>query len=108
MLQSRAFGLVLDFYVSCLLVLQKESALASFRRFRNLVLLFLGASFFSNSILQRNKDEKKREFKLKEEDILRFGRLILPATNLAISKTRSFLRRAISDPQSSSIFASRS
>lgn len=51
-------------------------------------LLFLGASFFSNSILQRNNGEKRREFMLKEEDILRFSRLILPATNLAISKIR--------------------
>ncbi|KAJ0017876.1 hypothetical protein Pint_10682 [Pistacia integerrima] len=59
-----------------------------FSAISQLGLLFLGASFFSNSILQRNNDEKKREFKVKEEDILRFGRLILPATNLAISKTR--------------------
>ncbi|KAL9454249.1 hypothetical protein AB3S75_009779 [Citrus x aurantiifolia] len=51
-------------------------------------LLFLGASFFSNSILQRNNGEKRREFMLKDEDILRFGRVILPACNLAISKTR--------------------
>ncbi|GAY65471.1 hypothetical protein CUMW_241330 [Citrus unshiu] len=51
-------------------------------------LLFLGASFFSNSILQRNNGEKRREFMLKDGDILRFGRVILPACNLAISKTR--------------------
>lgn len=30
----------------------------------------------------------KREFQLTEDDILRMGRLILPAANLAISKTR--------------------
>lgn len=40
-------------------------------------------------IFRNNNEEKKRnEFKLKEDDILRCGRLILPATNLAISKTR--------------------
>ncbi|XP_056158328.1 reticulon-like protein B17 [Syzygium oleosum] len=51
-------------------------------------LLFLGLSFFSNSICQRNNVEKRRDFQLKEDDILRVARLILPATNLAISKTR--------------------
>ncbi|XP_042068487.1 reticulon-like protein B17 isoform X2 [Salvia splendens] len=56
-------------------------------------LLFLGVSFFSNSVRQRlcregTEAEAKREFKLKEDDILRVGRLILPAANLVISKTR--------------------
>ncbi|KAL2483340.1 Reticulon-like protein B17 [Forsythia ovata] len=51
-------------------------------------LLFLGASFFSNSMRQRDANEIKLEFKLKDEDILKVGRLILPAANLAISKTR--------------------
>ncbi|XP_030516348.1 reticulon-like protein B17 isoform X2 [Rhodamnia argentea] len=51
-------------------------------------LLFLGLSFFSNSICQRNNVEKRRDFQLKEDDILRVARLILPAANLAISKTR--------------------
>ena len=37
---------------------------------------------------RNNNIEKKRDFKLKEDDILRLGKLILPATNLAISKTR--------------------
>ncbi|MBA0787957.1 hypothetical protein Gotri_028100 [Gossypium trilobum] len=49
-------------------------------------LLFLGVSFFSNSIYQ-NVD-KMNEFKLKEEDFLRLAKLILPATNFAISKMR--------------------
>lgn len=49
-------------------------------------LLFLGVSFFSNSVRQREAAEIKRE--LKEDDILRVGRLILPAANLAISKAR--------------------
>ncbi|KAF3444077.1 hypothetical protein FNV43_RR13767 [Rhamnella rubrinervis] len=50
--------------------------------------LILCASFFSNSICQRNNIETKREFVLKEDDILHVAKLILPATNLAISKTR--------------------
>ncbi|KAH1098552.1 hypothetical protein J1N35_015473 [Gossypium stocksii] len=49
-------------------------------------LLCLGVSFFSNSIYQ-NVD-KMNEFKLKEEDFLRLAKLILPATNFAISKMR--------------------
>ncbi|KAK3422253.1 hypothetical protein EUGRSUZ_G02883 [Eucalyptus grandis] len=51
-------------------------------------LLFLGLSFFSNSICQRNNIEKRRDIQLKEDDILRVARLILPAANLAISKRR--------------------
>uniref|UniRef100_A0A3Q7I8Y9 Reticulon-like protein n=1 Tax=Solanum lycopersicum TaxID=4081 RepID=A0A3Q7I8Y9_SOLLC len=51
-------------------------------------LLFLVVSFFSHSIRQREGREMKREFQLTEDDILRMGRLILPAANLAISKTR--------------------
>lgn len=51
-------------------------------------LLFLVVSFFSRSIRQRDGREVKREFQLTEDDILRMGRLILPAANLAISKTR--------------------
>ncbi|CAN1230180.1 Reticulon-like protein B18 [Linum perenne] len=51
-------------------------------------LLLLGASFVTNSICQRNNNENEREVRLREEDILRLGRLILPAANLAISKTR--------------------
>ncbi|OWM91070.1 hypothetical protein CDL15_Pgr023403 [Punica granatum] len=51
-------------------------------------LLFLGLSFFSNSISQRNNAEKRRDLRLREEDILRAARLILPAANLTISKTR--------------------
>ncbi|KAF8043340.1 hypothetical protein BT93_A1625 [Corymbia citriodora subsp. variegata] len=51
-------------------------------------LLFLGLSFFSNSICQRNNVEKRRDIQLKEDDILRVARVILPAANLAISKTR--------------------
>ncbi|XWS39436.1 hypothetical protein CRYUN_Cryun18bG0053900 [Craigia yunnanensis] len=49
-------------------------------------LLFLGVSFFSNSIC--HNVEKRNEFKLREEDFLRLTRLMLPATYLAISKMR--------------------
>ncbi|CAK9156079.1 unnamed protein product [Ilex paraguariensis] len=59
-----------------------------FSAISQLGLLFLGVSFFSNSIRQRNNIENKRDFKLKEDDILRGARVILPAANLAISKTR--------------------
>ncbi|KAK4714388.1 hypothetical protein R3W88_020295 [Solanum pinnatisectum] len=51
-------------------------------------LLFLVVSFFSHSIRQRDGREMKREYQLTEDDILRMGRLILPAANLAILKTR--------------------
>ncbi|XP_043688265.1 reticulon-like protein B18 isoform X1 [Telopea speciosissima] len=51
-------------------------------------LLFLGLSFFCNSLSQRNKESKKQDFKLKEDDIIRAARVILPAANLAIAKTR--------------------
>lgn len=49
-------------------------------------LLVLGVSVFSNSIC--HNVEKRNEFKLREEDFLRLARLILPPTNLAISKIR--------------------
>ncbi|KAE8075974.1 hypothetical protein FH972_014652 [Carpinus fangiana] len=59
-----------------------------FSAISQLGLLLLGASFFSNSINQRNNVEKKHALKLKEDDIFRLAKVILPATNLAISKTR--------------------
>ncbi|KAE9599885.1 hypothetical protein Lal_00045951 [Lupinus albus] len=59
-----------------------------FSAMSQLALPFLGFSFFSNSILQRNQAEKKCELKLKESDILRLAKLILPALNFTISKTR--------------------
>ncbi|XP_076923045.1 reticulon-like protein B17 [Bidens hawaiensis] len=49
-------------------------------------LLCLGVSFFSNMIAQRNGIVTKREFKLKEDDILRAARVVLPAVNFVISK----------------------
>lgn len=51
-------------------------------------LLLLGVSFFSNSFRPKDATEITRGFKLKEDDILRVARLILPAANLAIAKTR--------------------
>ncbi|XP_071695560.1 reticulon-like protein B17 [Rutidosis leptorrhynchoides] len=51
-------------------------------------LLCLGVSFFSNIIAQRNGIESKREFRLKEDDILRAARVVLPALNFALSKAR--------------------
>ncbi|KAL2331674.1 hypothetical protein Fmac_019255 [Flemingia macrophylla] len=61
-----------------------------FSALSQLGILFLGVSFFSNSICQRNKVAEKRcEFKLTEHDILRLAKLILPALNFAISKMRA-------------------
>ncbi|KAL7128992.1 hypothetical protein ABFS83_13G033000 [Erythranthe nasuta] len=51
-------------------------------------LLLLGVSFFSNSMRPKDASETNRDFKLKDDDILRVARLIMPAANLAISKTR--------------------
>ncbi|KAK4484463.1 hypothetical protein RD792_007046 [Penstemon davidsonii] len=51
-------------------------------------LLFLGLSFFSNALRPRDANEIKTEFKLTEDDILKFGKLILPVANFAVSKAR--------------------
>ncbi|KAI4322708.1 hypothetical protein L6164_022377 [Bauhinia variegata] len=60
-----------------------------FSALSQLALLFLGVSFFSNSISQRNQVGRKYEVvKLAEDDILRLAKLILPILNLAISKIR--------------------
>ncbi|XP_059659810.1 reticulon-like protein B17 [Cornus florida] len=59
-----------------------------FSMISQLSLLFLGVSFFSNSICQRDSIENKPEFELKEDDILRAARLLLPAANLALLRTR--------------------
>lgn len=53
----------------------------------HLGLLCLGISFFSNSIAQTS--ESKRELKIKENDILRAARVVLPALNFVISKARA-------------------
>ncbi|XP_027343319.1 reticulon-like protein B17 [Abrus precatorius] len=60
-----------------------------FSAISQLGILFLGVSFFSNSICQRNRVADKCEVKLKEDDILRLAKLILPALNFAISKMRA-------------------
>ncbi|KAF2283275.1 hypothetical protein GH714_043627 [Hevea brasiliensis] len=80
------FGLgCLCFLSSCF---AKGISFSIFSAVSQLGLLFLGASFISNSICPRNNVEKRCNFKLKEEDIFKLGRLILPPANLAISKTR--------------------
>ncbi|XP_052178830.1 reticulon-like protein B17 isoform X2 [Diospyros lotus] len=66
----------------------REINFSIFSCMSQLGLLLLGLSFFSNSICQRGNVEQKREFKLKEDDILRAATVILPTLNLAISKTR--------------------
>ncbi|KAF8391312.1 hypothetical protein HHK36_023616 [Tetracentron sinense] len=52
-------------------------------------LFILGVSFLFNSFSQRDKDDKK-EVNLKEEDIVGAFRVMLPAANLVIVKTRKF------------------
>ncbi|KAG4385524.1 hypothetical protein GLYMA_12G117102v4 [Glycine max] len=59
-----------------------------FSAISRLAILLLGVSFFSNSVCQRNQVEKRSFAKLKEDDILHLAKLILPALNFAISKTR--------------------
>ncbi|RDY11274.1 Reticulon-like protein B18, partial [Mucuna pruriens] len=59
-----------------------------FSAISRLAILLLGVSFFSNSVCQRNQVEKRSYAKLKEDDILHLAKLILPALNFAISKTR--------------------
>ncbi|MFS8031052.1 hypothetical protein Hanom_Chr17g01541221 [Helianthus anomalus] len=49
-------------------------------------LLCLGVSFFSNMVAQRNGIRTNREVKLKEEDVLRAARVVLPVVNFVISK----------------------
>ncbi|KAH7861585.1 hypothetical protein Vadar_028042 [Vaccinium darrowii] len=66
----------------------KGVSFSIFSLISQLGLLFLGLSFFSSSIYQRVNEENKQEFKLKEEDILRLAKVILPPLNLAVSKTR--------------------
>ncbi|XP_027348191.1 reticulon-like protein B18 [Abrus precatorius] len=59
-----------------------------FSAISRLAILLLGVSFFSNSVCQRNQVEKGGYAKLKEDDILRLAKLILPALNFAFSRTR--------------------
>ncbi|KAL5132264.1 Reticulon-like protein B17 [Glycine soja] len=60
-----------------------------FSALSQLGILLSGVSFFSNSICQRNEVEEKREIKLKEDDISRLAKLILPALNFALSRMRA-------------------
>ncbi|XP_022748925.1 reticulon-like protein B18 [Durio zibethinus] len=66
--------------------LTKGVTFSIFSMISQIGLLFLGVSFFSNSIC--HNVEKRNEFKLREEDLLRLTRPMLPSTNLAISKMR--------------------
>ncbi|KAJ1384641.1 Reticulon [Sesbania bispinosa] len=59
-----------------------------FSAISQLAILLLAVSFFSNSVCQRDQDDKRDYAKVKEDDILRLAKLILPALNFAISKTR--------------------
>ncbi|OVA11518.1 Aminotransferase [Macleaya cordata] len=54
----------------------------------HLCLLFLALSFFCNSCSQRNNNDQKLDFELKEDDIVRVARKMLPVANLVISKMR--------------------
>ncbi|KAG5020880.1 hypothetical protein JHK87_016735 [Glycine soja] len=80
------FGLgCLCFLSSCF---TKGVNFSIFSAISRLAILLLGVSFFSNSVCQRNQVEKRSFAKLKEDDILHLAKLILPALNFAISKTR--------------------
>ncbi|PIA35137.1 hypothetical protein AQUCO_03600062v1 [Aquilegia coerulea] len=57
-----------------------------FSMISQLGLIFLAVSFFYNSFSKRNKDERKLDIKLKEDDIVRLARVFLPTTNLIIAK----------------------
>ncbi|KAG6570525.1 Reticulon-like protein B17, partial [Cucurbita argyrosperma subsp. sororia] len=78
------FGLgSLFFFSSCF---ARGVSFSIFSAVSHLGLLFLGLAFVSNSICQRNNVEKKHnDFKLKEDDILRMVKLVLPAANFVIS-----------------------
>ncbi|KAL5055022.1 hypothetical protein RYX36_035704 [Vicia faba] len=67
----------------------RELLLILFSAISELAILFLAVSFISNSICQRDPEVKQRSYaKLKEDDILRLAKLILPALNFAILKTK--------------------
>ncbi|KAJ1387965.1 Reticulon [Sesbania bispinosa] len=65
-----------------------KSTLCIFSAISQLAILLLAVSFFSNSVCQRDQYDKRDYAKVKEDDILRLAKLILPALNFAISKTR--------------------
>ncbi|XP_038900936.1 reticulon-like protein B17 isoform X1 [Benincasa hispida] len=81
------FGLGSLFFLSTCFT--RGVSFSIFSAISQLGLLFLGLAFVSNSICQRNNVEKKhKDFKLKEDDILRIVKLVLPAANFTISKIR--------------------
>nr|AFK47382.1 unknown [Medicago truncatula] len=58
-----------------------------FSAISQLAILILAVSFFSNSVCQRGQAKGRGYVKLKDDDILRLAKLILPALNFAFSKT---------------------
>lgn len=80
------------FGLGCLCILSscfsKGVCFSLFPASSQLGLLILGASFLSSSIGRRENLSKKRDWRLRDEDLMRLGRLILPAVNLAISKAQ--------------------
>ncbi|KAK2434694.1 Reticulon family protein [Trifolium repens] len=60
-----------------------------FSAISQLGILFLAVSFFLNTVCQQRGQVKQKGYvKLKEDDILRLSKLILPMLNFAISKTK--------------------
>ncbi|XP_004505553.1 reticulon-like protein B17 isoform X2 [Cicer arietinum] len=74
----------LSFLSSCF---TKGLNFSIFSAISRLAILFLAVSFFSNSVCRRSQ-AKQRVAKLREDDILRLAKLILPILNFATSKTR--------------------
>ncbi|XP_021733340.1 reticulon-like protein B17 isoform X2 [Chenopodium quinoa] len=80
------------FGFGCLCILSscftKGLNISLFSVISQLGLLLLAASFITNSLHQRESTPRNVEVSLKEDDILRAIRVLLPALNLVISKTR--------------------
>ncbi|XP_021716012.1 reticulon-like protein B17 isoform X2 [Chenopodium quinoa] len=80
------------FGFGCLCILSssftKGLNISLFSVISQLGLLLLAASFTTNSLHQRESTPRNVEVSLKEDDILRVIRVLLPALNLVISKTR--------------------
>lgn len=66
----------------------KGLTISFFSVISQLGLLFLAASFITNSLHQRENIPKNVDVSLKEDDLMRVIRVLLPALNLVISKTR--------------------
>ncbi|KAK9676840.1 hypothetical protein RND81_11G105100 [Saponaria officinalis] len=66
----------------------KGLSISLFSVISQLGLVFLAVSFISNTLHQRENVPEQSELCLKEEDILKVIRAVLPALNLSISKAR--------------------